>query len=106
VITPLLKKNATVKAIATLAPSSRRGRVRNPIDYTEVRRALEAGHKSRIDWITDEEIVDAGKQLLKLKRVGIQCEKKMDFANSGKIAYKLRDFVSEIRKTTKSVLDR
>ena len=103
-ITPLLKKNATVKAIATLAPSSRR--VRNPIDYTEVRRALEAGHKSKIEWISDEEIIQAGKQLLKLKRVGIQCEKKMDFANSGKIAYKLRDFVSEIRKTTKSALDR
>ena len=89
-----------------MAPSSRRGRVRTPIDYTEVRRALEAGHKSKIEWISDEEIVEAGKHLLKLKRAGIQCEKKMDYANSGKIAYKLRDFVSEIKKTTKSALDR
>jgi hypothetical protein len=101
---PATKKNASVKAIRTLSESSS-ATAKKPIDLDEVRHALEKEYKSKIEWLTDQEIIEAGNQLLKLKRAGMKCEEQRDFVNSGKIAFRLRDLVNEIGKTTKLVPD-
>lgn len=51
---------------------------------------------STIRWITDRELVLAGDNLRRLKRIGRQLEKRGDYFGSGNLAYQLRQIAAEI----------
>ena len=98
------KHNRLIKPAAHLAQPAR-SKKRASVDVSGIVQDLQKTYAPDFDWVTDREIRSVGKQLLQLKNKGIEFEKGRDFLASGRIAFKIREILHEIKKAAREFLE-
>ena len=90
------RRNTTLKV--TQAAGKTKGA---PLYITEFVRDLQDSYDPNFQWATDEEIGKASKELLQIRKQGLEFERRRDFFRSGDIAFKIREILREINKAVK-----